>query len=120
LLQNNGLPKLGGSYKLELSRAVANSVALLFFGFSDSTWNGIPLPFDLAGLGAPGCKILASGHIVLVVPTDANGLATHDAGVPNDQNLCGGAVYNQMWVFDPQANQLGFAGTNAGKAVMGR
>jgi hypothetical protein len=118
-LVNSGLPRLGQSYGLDISQAAPNSVGLLFYGFSNSTWMGLPLPFDLAVLGAPGCLIHASGEIIEIFLTNAAGLGSKNNNVPNDPNLCGGVLFNQAWVFDPTANAVGFVATNAGRAVHG-
>jgi hypothetical protein len=63
--------------------------------------------------------VLASGEIVLIVLTDATGNGTHNASVPNDPNLCAASLFNQVFVFDPTANSLGFVATNAGRATIG-
>jgi hypothetical protein len=118
-LTANGVPKIGASYQLVVNQAKTNSIGLLFFGFSKTTWSGIPLPFSLAVVGAPGCNVLASGEIVVVVNTNAAGIGTYNANVPNDPNLCKGILYNQVFVFDPTANSLGFVATNAGESIHG-
>jgi hypothetical protein len=119
LLSNSGVPSLNNSFKVDLGQAVPSSVSLLFFGLSDSNWNGLPLPFDLTPFGAPGCRVLAAGHVIDIVATDANGFGSHTYNVPNTQSLVGGIFYNHHVVFDPQANQLGFVTTRGGRGQIG-
>jgi hypothetical protein len=119
VLAAGGPPRLGQSYSLDITQAKPNSVGLLFYGFSSVTWMGLPLPFDLAVLGAPGCRIFASGEIIEVFLTNAAGQGSKNNNVPNDPNLCGGVLYNQAWVFDPTANAVGFVASNAGRATHG-
>jgi hypothetical protein len=73
VLASSQVPVINGTFQVNLGAAVKNSVAMLFFGLSDSNWNGIPLPFDLAPFGAPGCSLLAAGHVIDVVATDGFG-----------------------------------------------
>jgi hypothetical protein len=118
-LGNQGLPQLGQNFSLLAKGARANSLAMLFTGFSNSNWSGLPLPFDLTGLGAPGCSLLAPGSVIQVTNTDAVGSASQSLGVPNDQSLCGAHAYHQWVILDVNANMLGFAFSNGGDSRLG-
>jgi hypothetical protein len=119
LLAFEGIPTLGGSMSVHLTRALANAPALMSIGLSDSDWLGVPLPFDLTPLGAPGCRILASGQVLLVTAADAAGNGAINLTIPNDGSLVGGSFFDQYWVLDQAANTLGFAFTNGGRGTFG-
>jgi len=118
-LSATGTPQLGGSYSVDLAGAAIGTVAILFTGASNSTWNGIPLPFDLAIAGAPGCALLASGTMMSSTATNGSGQASLPLGLPNDPALCGAALFQQWLVYDPNANNLGFAFSNGGVGTLG-
>ena len=118
-LTADGVPSLGVTFNVELAGAVANAAALLVLGNSDAVWQGAPLPFSLAALGAPGCELLVSGDATQLVTTDGNGEASVPISVPNVTALLDAAFYEQFAVLDPAANSLGFAFSNAGAGVVG-
>jgi hypothetical protein len=118
-LTNTGRPAFNTSFTVNVVKAAPTTVAVLFTGFSNSTWNGIPLPFDLGQLGAPGCSLLAPGAVLQVANTDANGAGSTQVPVPNDASLCGAHAYQQWVILDPTANGLGFVTSNGGDARLG-
>jgi hypothetical protein len=119
-LSNTGVPELTGSFDLNLSLAAANAPAVLLLGQSNSTWGAVSLPFSLAGLGAPGCSLLASGELMVVMIANTAGSASTKLSVPNDASLENAGFYNQVLVFDAQANALGLAVTRGGVARIGK
>ncbi|MFQ5504837.1 MAG: hypothetical protein ACE5F1_08585, partial [Planctomycetota bacterium] len=119
VLSNTGRPTVGGAYNVNLSRAVASSTALLLIGASKTKWGALPLPFDMTALGAPGCKLLAGGDLIVPVPTDRLGTATLQLKVPLNNVFCGVSIFNQYIIFDKNANNLGLVGTNGGEAIHG-
>ena len=72
-LDHVGLPSIGSSYDVTLEDAVASSVAIALTGFSDTVYQGTPLPSAIAG--APGCSIYAAPEVTLFMPTSASGWA---------------------------------------------
>ena len=88
-------------------------------GASDTAWLGGALPFSLAGLGAPGCSLLASTDLSATVATDANGAANFNFSFPNQLSLLGSRLHTQYLVVDPTANGLGLAFTNAVRTIVG-
>jgi hypothetical protein len=119
LLANTGVPALGKSFSIGLSRAPTNRAALLFLGRSKTQWGALPLPFDLAAYGAPGCSLLAAGDLALTLTTSATGTHSLNLSPPLDKQLCSTSLYSQYIVLDPSANRLGFVFTNGGDARMG-
>jgi hypothetical protein len=119
LLSHSGVPSIKGSFQVHLEFAAPSSVSLLFFGRSDRDWNGVPLPFDLGPLGAPGCRLLASGQVIDLVATDGNGSGSHTYHVPDDRTVLGAVSYNHHVVLDRQANPLGLVTTRGGRGQIG-
>jgi hypothetical protein len=119
-LFNVGLPVLGQSFSVNVTATPANGLALLLTGFSKTQWGAINLPFDLSGVGAPGCSVLASGDVIDAVATNALGIGTWQFSVPNSASLCGGSVFHQYLVADSTANNLGFTTTSAAESKLGQ
>jgi hypothetical protein len=112
------LPKINTTFHLRVSNLRPLSPGILLFGFSDTTWNGIPLPLDLAFLGMNGCNLLVSWDLQLWF-TPGGGSWDLPLTLPNDPTLAGLIFYNQAWVMDAKANALGVGTSNGGKGVIG-
>lgn len=100
------------NFTIELNDARAPSAALLALGASNTTWNGVPLPFALGG----GCNLLAAATLLFVQPVAGAGPGTGTAAqilpIPNDQSLRGARLYAQWLVVDAAAaNPFGIAPT---------
>jgi V8-like Glu-specific endopeptidase len=104
-----GTPETGSAYESTLSRARPNAVGALLTGFTNQSWGGNPLPFSLAGLGAPGCDLLVAPEIADTVAVDGNGEGRRSIQVPRNPALVGARLYHQWAVIDAGANQLGLA-----------
>jgi hypothetical protein len=91
----------------------------VIYGFSDTVWQGNPLPAPLAGFGMPGCEAFLS--------IDDPFFAFHTGGslrfpypLPNIPGFAGFVFYNQALVVDASiGNALGAVMTNAGRARLG-
>jgi len=116
----SGVPNLGSTFTLLLDRAPANSFAILAVGDSNTNYLGNPLPFSLAGLGAPGCSVQAAPVSTTFVPTDGVGQASVTLNMPNLALLFGLQFYDQWLVLDAGANALGLLATNGGAGIVGR
>ena len=119
-LSAQGVPEIGTSFSLALDTAPPSASAALLVGGSNTTWSGLPLPFGLGLLSAPGCSILASGEIIAPVAVGPTGDASVTIDLPNDPALVGAVFYNQFFVVDPPANGLGLAWTNGGAGTIGQ
>lgn len=96
--------------------------AVLSIGISGSNWNGIPLPFDLAVFGAPGCFIGNSidlNQVGVTVPGN-NGAVTIPVPIPGNPFLQGGSFYTQYLFLEATANNLGIFTTNSRLNTIGR
>ena len=114
-----GMPLAGTSFDVHLDRGAANSFAVLSFGTSNTNENGTPLPYSLAGLGAPNCSVQASLLVTAFAPTNATGHAQMVTSLPNDPTLAGFLFFNQWFCLDTAANALGLSTSNAGAATIG-
>lgn len=108
-LEAFSLPWLGDTVALHYLPAYGRP-AFAIFGASRATWNGLPLPLDLAPLGMPGCALATSAEIVMPYPTPAPLL---QLPIPADPRLVGATLYAQTWIDDPGANLRGATTTNA-------
>ncbi|HET6201931.1 MAG TPA: hypothetical protein VFI25_03915 [Planctomycetota bacterium] len=100
-LAASGCPDLGATLTLVLTGSPANTVpAILALGVSNATWSGLPLPLDLAFLGAPGCFVYTSNEVLLPGIPNAGGAASLALGIPNDPSLVGGVAYAQGFQVD--------------------
>jgi hypothetical protein len=104
------VPSLGTSYATEVLAAGATSGAL-WFGASDRTWNGVPLPLPLAAFGMPLCDVNVSPDLAVGF-TLQSGFARLTFPVPADSRLLGATYFHQA-VVTPSVNPLG-VGLTAG------
>ncbi|MFT4514146.1 MAG: hypothetical protein ACI91B_002854 [Planctomycetota bacterium] len=89
----------------------------MMVGTSKDLWNGVPLPFDLGLIGAPGCNLLQNALVTATItgyPT-----ASWSFLIPNNPVFQCFTFYNQAAIFDLTANGLGFSFSNAQAAVFG-
>lgn len=110
-------PVIGNTFTLGVAHGRAQSVAGLWFGVSDTTYAGLPLPYSFGAL-APNCALLASPEVVLTLPTDADGGAAATLNIPNDASLLGSTLFNQALVFDA-VNPLQMVFSQGGRLTFG-
>lgn len=85
---------LGSTYGLDIGGLPSTGSVSVLFGFSNATWNGLPLPFPLDGIGAPGCALHTD--VVAALPvTSSGGAATFTLVIPTLPALAGLSFYNQ-------------------------
>ncbi|MEC7725296.1 MAG: hypothetical protein VYD05_07270, partial [Planctomycetota bacterium] len=109
-------PNIGTNLVLTASNLGASTGALWALGFSDQFFNGVPLPFDLAVLGLPGCG-LVTGADVINFSVASNGSASLSVPLPNQATLVGQSLFAQALPFDAGA----FLGaTRGGRALLGQ
>jgi hypothetical protein len=114
------LPRLGQNFDIVLGNLPASS-AFAFFtvGFSDQTSLLGPLPLSLAPYGMPGCTLLASSEVFLLMPASA-GSSTMTTSLPNDAGFVGLLQYYQGCSIDTGANAAGLVSSNGLRALIGR
>jgi V8-like Glu-specific endopeptidase len=120
LLQLVGFPEIGQNVSaLVTGLTQSSSAGLLVGGSSSTSWNGSPLPLDLASGGMAGCSLFVAFDFSDVVLT-ALGTGGRAYLLPNDQALVGVHVYLQYFGLDAAApNPMGVAGTNAIDVLLG-
>ena len=116
---NGNKPQIGGSFHFELLNCARNAPTALIIGASNTMSGSIPLPFDMAPIGAPGCLLLASTDILLGMLTGPGGDLATSLPVPNDPSLDGQSLYLQHLIVDPGTNPLGLTSSNAGQLTFG-
>jgi len=89
------------------------------FGTSRTNYLGIPLPFDLALLGAPGCIVETSIDFQTPLAGDPAGHAVYWASVPYAPALEGASFYVQAIVVDFPANAFHLTVSNSVDCVIG-
>ena len=118
-LYHSDVPRVGREFHIGLVNAARLAQTVLILGGSDATDGGIPLPFDMAPLGAPACFLLASIDIALGAATQAGGDLPLTLPIPNDPSLDGKNLFVQHAVLDSAANALGIATSNGGALTIG-
>lgn len=113
------VPVTGRPYWLDLAHAPAAAPLFLAVGFDDRSWAGGPLPWSLAGVGAPGCALLTSSLGADLALADGRGRARIERLLPLWPALLGARVFHQALVLDPAANALGLTTSNAVLGVIG-
>ncbi len=94
-------PYIGSDFVLEIADApVVSFVAIMALGASNTIWSGVPLPLNLAVIGAPGCQALVSPDVLLTLPI-VNTTATLTWSLPNLPAVIGQTLYAQGVVLDP-------------------
>ena len=113
---------IGQGYAVTLINASPGTLVLHALGYSATNWNGVPLPFDLSGAGAPGCALLVNLIILQGGATTGigpgGGTATVTWPVPADPLLRGAQFLSQALVIDGAANPLGITTSNALRATV--
>lgn len=112
-----GSGEIGAAFQFACANLPGSTVALLALGFSDQSWNGVPLPLDLAVVGAPGCLLRQDGAITEAIV--ASGSTQRSITLPNTPSIIGANLYSQFLVADAPANALGWTISNARKLVVG-
>jgi len=133
--RETGVGCLGGSGLLTLSCATrpepganllyrllgpvnAPGVAVLTIGLSNQSFNGIPLPIDLAAVGAPGCWLLNSVDVTAAGAVLAN-QALFQLPLPATPAIVGVRLWSQGAAFDPSRNAFGMVVSNGIEQFLG-
>jgi hypothetical protein len=98
----------------------ANAATFLVFGFSNTSWAGGALPFDLGVLGMPGCPLLVSPDAATLAIATAAGDVRIGLPIPGIASLIGLALHGQMAAQDPGRNAAGLAVTAGVRVVIGQ
>ncbi len=94
----NSMPILGQTFTTRLTGLSSSfGAGVGFVGFSDQSINGIPLPFDLAPIGIPGCNAYHSADIDMPIglPTGNPLTTSWNLSIPNDTVFLSVEIYLQ-------------------------
>ena len=107
----------GRPWVAQATQALPNALVVLSLGtMENGTWAGLPLPFDLQPIGAPGCflSIDVAGSWAGVAASD--GTCAFPFTLPNTPTAIGAWLRFQAAAFDANANALGLVTSQAQKA----
>lgn len=114
----HSLPWVGDTFQVELFPLAPGTSPVLIAGTSSVAWGPLPLPFGLAGLGAPGCAILVNPALSFPMQL-GGGFATWSLPIPNDPVFGGLAFFVQGLVFGDPVNAGQLATSDAGEIAIG-
>ena len=114
-----GTPEIGHTVQYAITNAPATTLNLAIYGFSTMSWNGAPLPFNLAAVGAPNCMLRNDAAVLVAGITFPNGTFTRPITFANDPALIGVQLYSQFLVYDPPANAFGWTITSMIRTTLG-
>lgn len=112
----NVLPYSGQRFSLMVKNTPFFTPVMMMLGFSNTTHQGLPLPYSLAPFGFPACSLLCSPDYVYTT-TNVFGSSLWDIQLP--PGMGGVTFYNQAVVFDVAAQPSGLTLSNAGRALVG-
>jgi hypothetical protein len=95
-------PVIGTTMNLRLSNIPGTILPTLgAYGYSRTSWNGIPLPLDLAPAGLPGCPLLTNTEVTATLASPGGtGTVLWPVPIPNSPVLLGGEIYFQSLHFE--------------------
>lgn len=111
-------PRVGERFELRISGVTPFGATFLFLGASNTAWNGLALPRDLAAVGMPTCQLHVSGEVTDGM-FNSFGTGTWSTVMPFDRGLLRAKFFVQGFPLDAGANPLGLAATNAAEATIG-
>ena len=103
-----------GSIGMTVTNCPASNLVLHVFGLAR-----YEPAIDLGFAGAPGCTLYETVDIVLPGVTNASGVYSLKAKVPNDRALICLRIYTQVFPNDPNANSWGRTASNFGRILPG-
>ncbi len=113
----SGSSAVGNTLVLDVEAGTSPMLAVVFLGLSAETYGPLPLPFDLAPIGAPGCLLHTSSEVGLgPVVAGLGGIAIP---IP-PTTLPGFQMFSQAVILDSGAvpNPLGLAFTDFVRIVI--
>jgi hypothetical protein len=113
-------PRVGQNLVLDWTNLPpATATVLLAQGFSNTQWNGIPLPLELSLIGLVGCYLHVAPELFTGEPVVTPGVLTTTTAIPNDPSLVNMPFYSQLIVPDTAAVN-GVGGTSrAARSIFG-
>jgi hypothetical protein len=121
---SSSVPRIGQTWSLTYDNLPLDTDGVMaVFGFSNTTWNGQPLPFDLLPIGLGGCGLLVSADVIdfaLATNGATSATATYGLPIPNNVAFVNLTLYTQAVVLDIVGLDVTFPGTSkGGRAILG-
>ena len=117
-----GLIYPGSSFWVSYQNILPGAQGLGILGTKGSggVWKGIPLPFDLGLVGAPGCALAVGMDVTVPLQANASGDAKWpELTIPGNPALAGLGFWEQGAFLDAGANALGVVTTSSRKFTLG-
>ncbi len=117
--------KPGGAVDITLAGFKQGYTSRMFFGVSDKTYNGTPLPYDLGNIGAPGNFLYTGLNLILpfklneTSPGSGIFVGAVNIPLPNNSKLIGAKGFVQTYYADAKANAAGLVSSNAMELSIG-
>lgn len=111
-------PQIGTSPTITFGNLPPPNIAIAVLGLSNTFAGAIPLPVDLAILGAPGCNARTSLDVTIGL-AGVGGTASTAFPIANNPILIGFTFYTQALVLDPPLNAFGLSTSDAAVVVVG-
>jgi len=110
-----GVPRQGQTFAVTLRDAEPSSLAVIWFGWSDTSWASLgALPYSGTSFGAPGCSLLVSPDAPLPFWTDGSGNAAYPVALPVNPAIAGFEIFAQsISSAGAGVNALGFVSSDA-------
>lgn len=111
-------PTINANFDVVVGNMPSAGIGVLISGLSRTLSGALPLPFNLATLGATGCQLYTSLELTQVVVATA-GSGPSSFAVPNHAALLGFEMHQQAAVLDAAANALGLTLSDALRVRLG-
>lgn len=118
-LTASGGPQLGQQFTLRIAGGSAMLPAFLVWANDTTTWQGLPLPLNLAPFGAPDCINYTTTDTANLLVLDAQGAGSTTVTIPNNTRLAGTRFYNQAAAVVLGANAIDLLTTSYGSGRVG-
>ncbi|MCC6784358.1 MAG: hypothetical protein IT457_16060 [Planctomycetes bacterium] len=103
---------------IEYTNIPNSATAMIVYGFTDVSWSGAPLPFDMGLIGSPGCFLYQSIDFVIFSSIEPGNLAGHGIDLRSvPPELIGGNLFFQGLMLSSSGV---FKTSNGVKATIGR
>ncbi|MEO6596059.1 MAG: serine hydrolase [Planctomycetota bacterium] len=114
-----GTPEINNAVIYRVSNTPAVTLAIAEFGFSNTLWNGSPLPVNLGVVGAAGCFQRIDPVVLFATVSLANGTSSQPVAFANNPSVIGAQLFSQWAIYDPTVNSFGFTVSNAMRTIVG-
>lgn len=103
---------------LAVDAASPASIALLAMGFSDQSYQTVPLPLDLTARGLTNCSLTVAPEAT-VLGTGSGGHVGFSIAIPNQQGLLGLTFFQQAFALAPGVNPAGLVASDSVRGTVG-